>query len=284
MRGCQGTQVYSLQRVRVLLTLWALLSAAASAPAAAQAPLDAARQLYNQGKFDAVVSLATTLRANPVHASGAGLVLGRAYLERFRLSGDRADLVAAREVLRGLKPANFGPQEQAEYLVGLGESLYLEDAYGAAAEIFVCVLDRTADLGHKGSDRVFDWWAASLDRLAQSGLSTDPDALYGEILTRAQAALAGTPGLGAPAYWAAVAARSLGDVVRAWDLAVAGWIRAPLTEGAGETLRADLDRLVLQAIIPERSRQMASTDADRERAASTLKSAWDDVKRDWSPR
>lgn len=284
MRGCHGTQVYSLQRVRVLLTLWASLWAAASAPAAAQAPLAAARQLYNQGKLDAAVSLAATLRGNPVNANGAGLVLGRAYLERFRLSGDRADLVAARDVLRGLKPADLGPQEQAEYLVGLGESLYLEDSYGAAAEIFVSVLGRTADLGRKGSDRVFDWWAASLDRLAQSGLATDPDALYGEILVRAQAALTETPGLGAPAYWAAVAARSLGDVVQAWDLAVAGWVRAPLTEGAGETLRADLDRLVIQAIIPERARQMASTDKDREHAASTLKSAWDDMKRDWNPR
>lgn len=284
MPGCQGTQVHALQRVRGRIVVWAAVAAFLAAPAAAQAPVEAARQLYNQGRFDAAAKLAAKLRSEPSSASAANLVLGRSYLELFRKSADHADLVAAREALREVRPAGLSGREQAEYLVGLGESLYLEDSYGAAAEIFVSAFERSRDLGPRGFDRVFDWWATSLDRLAQSGLVEDADAIYDEILLRAETALSQMPGLSAPAYWTVVASRSLGDVVRAWDAAVAGWVRAPLADDHGAALRADLDRLMLEAIIPERVRQMASTDADRERAAATLRSAWDEVKKDWSLR
>jgi hypothetical protein len=246
--------------------------------------MDAARQLYNQGKFDAAVKLAAKLRGDPSTANPANLVLGRCYLEQYRQSADRADLVAAREALREVHPAALGAREQVEYLVGLGESLYLEESYGAAAEIFVTAFERSRELGGKSFDRVFDWWATSLDRLAQSRMVEDRDALYGEILFRAQAALAQAPGLPAPAYWLVVATRSLGDVVRAWDAAVAAWVRAPLADDYGAALRADLDRLVLQAIIPERARQLAATDSERERQAANLRSAWEAMKKDWSPR
>jgi hypothetical protein len=284
MPGCQGRQVHALQRVSGLVAICAAFLAFVAPPAAAQAAVDAARQLYNQGKYDAAVKLAAKLRGDPVNANTANLVLGRSYLERFRQSADRADLVAAREALREVQPAILATREQTEYLVGLGESLYLQESYGAAAEIFVSAFERSRDLGARGFDRVFDWWATSLDRLAQSGLVEDRDALYGEILFRAQAALAQMPGLAAPAYWLVVATRSLGDVVRAWDAAVAAWVRAPLADDHGAALRADLDRLVLQAIIPERVRQLASSDRDRERTAATLRSEWDEVKKDWSPR
>jgi hypothetical protein len=38
------------------------------------------------------------------------------------------------------------------------------------------------------------------------------------------------------------------------------------------------------AIIPERVRGLASTDADRDRAAVALHAAWEAVKRDWPNR
>jgi tetratricopeptide (TPR) repeat protein len=256
----------------------------AAAPAAAQSPIDAARQLYNQGNYEAAVKLAAKLRRDPGSANAANLVLGRSYLERFRQSADRADLVAGREALREVRPSILPPREQAEYLVGLGESLYLQEAYGAAADIFASAFERGRDLGPRAFDRVFDWWATSLDRLAQSGLMENTESLYTEILDRAETALVHSPGSSAPSYWLVVASRSLGDPVRAWDAAVAGWVRAPMADDHGALLRADLDRLVLEAIIPERVRQMASTDRDRERAATTLRAAWDELKKDWSPR
>ncbi len=284
MPGCQGRQVHALQRVRAVAGIWAAIAGFLAAPVAAQVPLEYARQLYNQGKYDEAVKLAAKLRGDPANLNAANLVLGRSYLERFRQSSDRADLVAAREALREVRPSTLGGREQAEYLVGLGESLYLEESYGAAAEIFVTAFERSRELGPRGFNRVFDWWATCLDRLAQSGLVEDKDALYGEILFRAQAALAQTPSLAAPAYWLVVATRSLGDIVRAWDAAVAAWVRAPLGDDHGEALRADLDRVVLQAIIPERVRQLASTDQERERHAARLRLAWDEIKKDWSPR
>lgn len=284
MPGCQGIQVYALQRVSGRVALWALLAALLAAPAAAQSPIDGARQLYNQGRLDAAIKLAARLRNDPAQMAVANLILGRAYLERFRQSADRADLVAARQALGAVKPAGLGEREQVEYLVGLGESLYLEESYGAAAQIFLSAFEHGQRLGPRGFDRLFDWWATSLDRLAQSGMTEDRDALYTEIVARAQDALASLPGATAPAYWIVVATRSLGEPMQAWDAAVAGWVRAPLADDHGAALRADLDRLVLQAIIPERARDMASTDRDRERAAATLRATWEELKKEWSPQ
>jgi hypothetical protein len=262
--------------------LCAALTALVAVPVAAQVPVDAARQLYNQGNLDGAVKLAARLRNQPALADAANLVLGRSYLERFRQSADPADLVAGREALSAVKPRTLGRREQAEYLVGLGESLYLQDAFGPAAQIFASALERAREIGPQAFDRVFDWWATSIDRHAQSGLVDDVDSLYGEVLFRSETALAQVPGSSAPAYWTVVAARSLGDLSRAWDAAVAAWVRARMAPDDGAALRADLDRLVLQALIPERVRQMATTDVDRERAAASLRSAWEEVKREWA--
>jgi hypothetical protein len=70
-------------------------------------------------------------------------------------------------------------------------------------------------------------------------------------------------------------------LTHAWDAAVAAWIRAPLAEDQGRALRADIDQLVLQAILPERVRLMASTDTDRERVTAVLRASWEAVKKDW---
>ena len=43
---------------------------------------------------------------------------------------------------------------------------------------------------------------------------------------------------------------------RAWDAAIAGWVRARLAGARSATLRADLDKLVLQGIIPDRVRPL----------------------------
>ena len=66
--------------------------------------------------------------------------------------------------------------------------------------------------------------------------------------------LATHPGSGAAAYWLAAAARAQGDLQAAWDAALAGWVRATLTVDRGAALRADLDRLVLRAIVPDRAK------------------------------
>ena len=79
------------------------------------------------------------------------------------------------------------------------------------------------------------------------------------------------------AYWLPAAHRALGELERAWDTAISGWVRSVLAGEAGADLRADLDRLVLQAIIPERVRAQAAGDLDRERLAADLRAAWETV-------
>jgi hypothetical protein len=280
MPGCQHTQVPALQRVSARIALVASLTALSALPAHAQSGLEFARQLYNQGRYEQAITAAARLRVTPV-VDGANLVLGRSYLERFRATADRADLVAAREALRDVRPVQLSSRDRSDYLVGLGESLYLDESYGPAAELFRTALDHSLGLAPRAAERVFDWWATALDRKAQSGEAEEREVIYTQIRDRARAELGQTPGSTAAGYWLVVAYRYLGDLTQAWDAAVAGWIRAPLGEDQGRALRADLDQLVLQAIIPERVRVMTSADRDRERAASSLRAAWDGIKTDW---
>ena len=184
-------------------------------------------------------------------------------------------------------------------MLGLGEALFLEEHYGAAAEMFEVVLARPAPsllppgaqtLGPAAPspvpngasrERVFDWWATALDREAQTRFLIDRDVLYARILDAVRTELAREPGSVAAAYWLSAASRAVGDLDRAWDAAIAGWVRSMLAGPAGAALRSDLDRLVLQAIIPERVRLLAEGDLDRERLAGEMRAAWDAIKRDW---
>ncbi len=280
----QRTQVPLHQWVRASAGLVAALVALSGTPARAQVGLDAARRLYNDGRYAEAIELAARLRAQPGSTDEARLIIGRAQLERYRETADRADLVAAREALRDVRGAALPPREQAELLVGLGESLYLEELYGSAADLFESAFEMAARVSPRAFDRVFDWWATALDRQAQSGMADDRDALYERIQQQARAALLRDPASGPAAYWQVVAYRALADPGRAWEAAIAGWLRAPLADDRGAALRADLDRLVLQAVIPERVRQLADSDADRERAAAQLREVWEGIKKEWTPR
>jgi hypothetical protein len=248
--------------------------------AGAQQGLDPARQLYNQGHYEQAIEAASRLRATPM-VDEANLLLARSYLELFRKTTDSANLVSARQALGEVRPAHLAARDRTDYLVGLGEALYLDDGFGPAAELFESALVRGEDLGPQTFDRVFDWWATSLDRLAQSGGAGNREQLYETVRDRAITELGQMPGSAAAAYWLAASYRYLGDLTHAWDAAIAAWVRAPLAEDQGLALRADIDQLVLQAILPERVRLMASGDAERERVTAVLRASWDGVKKDW---
>lgn len=280
MPGCQHTQVHALQRVSVCVAAAALLGALTASPAGAQQGLDPARQLYNLGRYEQAIETANRLRATPL-ADAANLLVARSYLELFRKSTDRAALVSARQALGEIQPGRLSPRDRTDYLIGLGEALYLDDGFGPAAALFASVLDRGDDLGPVTFDRVFDWWATSLDRQAQSGEAGNREQLYEAIRNRAIVGLGRVPVSSAAAYWLAASYRDLGDLTRAWDAAVAAWVRAPLAEDQGRSLRADIDQLVLQAILPERVRLTASSDSDRERVTAVLRASWEAVKKDW---
>src|SRR5690242_6873733 len=134
---------------------------------AADDPLAKARQLYNQQLFEAAVDAAEQARRVPGHADAADLVAARAYLERFRTSAATDDLANARLRLRRLDPIKFEPRERTEYVIGLGEALYFDGAFGAAADVFESVLRGPESIATDNRERVLEWWADALDRDAR---------------------------------------------------------------------------------------------------------------------
>jgi hypothetical protein len=83
----------------------------------------------------------------------------------------------------------------------------------------------------------------------------------------------------AACYWLAAAARGSGDLDRAWASAQACWVRSSLALDGGSALREDLDKLVTQAIIPEKSAK--GSVRDRRQAAGSLSTEWEAFKRAW---
>jgi hypothetical protein len=128
---------------------------------------------------------------------------------------------------------------------------------------------------------VLDWWATSVDREAQTRQPDERPAIYGRVLERMTEEIAESPGSAAAGYWLAMAARAGGDIDRAWHAAIAGWLRAPLAEDRGAALRTDLDRLVTQAIIPERAAKLTGK-SDVKDAQAAMAAEWEAFKKAWS--
>ncbi len=241
---------------------------------AADDPLARARHLYNERRFEAAVLAAEEARS-PERGDAVDLIVARAYLERFRESASPSDLTSARERLRRIDPDRLNHGERVEYLIGLGEHLFLEGTAGAAANIFDSVLTSPHALTAASRERVLDWWASAVDRDARPRRELDRHPLYERILSRMRDELAQNPGSAVAPYWLAAAASGLGDHQAAWDAALAGWVRASLTGDHGAALRGELDRLVLRMIIPQRARALAQP-------PDSVQQEWDTFKVNWA--
>jgi hypothetical protein len=259
----------------------ALLFLALAVPARAADQLAEARRLYNLGQYEMAERLAREAAAVPARSDAAKVVLGRIQLERFRQSSSAAHLAAARESLRSVDPSGLDAAERVELTIGLAEALYLEGQFGAAAELFESVRQRSVLLGRPAHERVLDWWATSLDKQAQAHSPEERAAYYRLILPRMEEEIAENPGSTAAGYWLAAAARASGNLDRAWHAAQAGWLRAVLADDRGAALRADLNRLVTEALIPERAAKLAARVDPRE-AQNTLLQEWEAFKKAWT--
>jgi hypothetical protein len=258
----------------------ALVLALGLVAAAPPDQLAAARRLYNDGQYDQALAAAHQAEADSATASSARLVIGRIELERYRRSADGSDLSNARAALRSVDPRALDPRERIELQVGLAEVLYLDDRFGASAEMLDPVLDVTGALGPDAHERALDWWATSLDRQAQTMSAADRPAMYRRISERMELELRRDPASSVANYWTAAAARGAGDVERAMAAAAAAWVRASLARDRGAALRADIDRLVTSAVIPERAARASTRDtrqapADMVKEWEAFKSAWD---------
>jgi len=264
---------------RTILVAVMLLGLAPAAWADESPALAKARALYNASDYEGAIDAGSVARRDAAWADASALVIARAHLERYRQGTDARDLSAAREALGTVRAAALSPRDQVDLLIGLGLSLYLGEIYGAAAELFDTALSRSALLAVRDRLLLLDWWATALDREAQSRAFTRRARVFERISTRMEEELRREPGNPVANLWLAVAARGAGDIDSAWNSAVAAWVRSTLSPETAGDLRADLDRLMTQALIPERSRTVVARDPQE--ALTALRTEWEIVKQQW---
>lgn len=260
---------------RLAAVLALVLVASGSARADEPVTLARARTLYNAGDYDGAIAAAEEARRLPAAAPAAAVVLARAHLERYRQRADPADLSSARDALRAVDPGSLLPRDRVELLVALGQSLFLSEAFGAAAELFDTALVHAPAASPRARMLLLDWWASALDREALSRPLDRRPPVFQRIVERMEAELRVDPGCAPASYWLAVAARGTGDLDRAWNAAIAGWVRAAFHPDTAESVRADLDRLVTQALIPERARQRPGGSVE------AMRDQWELIKSQW---
>ena len=108
-----------------------------------------ARSLYNQRQFDDAIEAASVAQKVPATADAAAVVLARSHLERYRERANPSDLSAARVALGTVRVSALDTRDNIDYLMALGEALFFEDDYGAAASLFESGLDGAVAQGRK---------------------------------------------------------------------------------------------------------------------------------------
>jgi hypothetical protein len=266
------------RRVRALATLiFLLVASSAGAAGDGEEALATARRLYNTREYEGAINAANMARASIEHVDSADLIAARAYLEQYRASGLADHLISGRDRLRRVDPQRLSALERLEWVVGLGEALYFEEFPGAAASVFESVLADGYLLGLEARDRVLDWWASAMDGFGRPRSDLERQSIYQRVRDRMRDEMVLNPTSAAAPYWLAAAAAAQGDWAGAWDGVLAGWVRAPLTSDHGAALRADLDRLTLRAIVPERAKLLA-------RPAEDLLAEWEAFKLRWTKK
>ena len=250
------------------------------APIAAQrAELAKARSAYNQQQFEDAIAAALNAQKVGGTADAATVVLSRAYLERYRQRDNPADLAAARAQLGTVRVSNLDSRDHVDFMMALGEALFFEDDFGAAAAMFESGIDSALAQGGATGEAMLDWWGSAVERQAESLERDQRAVVFGRMRERMTRELARNPASAAGAYWAVVAARGSGDARGAWDGAVAAWVRARLAGSRSAQLRADLDKLVLEGIIPDRVRTLPQE--KRGQAEADLRTEWAILKERW---
>jgi hypothetical protein len=267
--------------MRFLGAAMVVLLACGTAHAAEPAALARARTLYNEGNYDGAIDAAKEALKVPAASDAASLVIARSHLERYRQRGDAGDLTSAREILHGVRLQSLAGRDRVDLLIGLGQLLFLGESFGAAAELFDTALAQGAALPPRTRTLILDWWASSMDREAQSRPPDRRNPVFQVLVGRMEHELRTDPGNAPAAYWLAVGARGMGDLDRAWDCAIAGWVRATLNPDTAPALRADLDKLVTQALVTERARQRPFPGRDPADTVNALLGEWDLIKSQW---
>ena len=253
---------------------------AVSAQPVATDPLARARQLYNAGQYDEAITAAREAAPHVSSQSEVNLLLGRALLERHRASRTTEDLAGARAALGAVDASGLSDRGRLDLVVGMGEALYLDGQYRSAASLLEPALEQMGLLSPAAREQVVDWWGTAMDRYAQTRPPEERGVIYDDISARLRLHLARYPDSSASSYWLPASALARGELELAWDLALAGWVRSTLAPDKGVQLRTDLDRLVTQALIPERVKRLVD-EPDADAAAARFAAEWDEAKGRW---
>jgi hypothetical protein len=238
-----------------------------------------ARTLFNERKFDQAIEAAELARKTTDTADAAGIVLARAHLERYRQVADPADLGAARTALGDVNVERLGTPDRAEYLIAIGGSLFLEDDFGAAAEIFESAIEVAPAAGENAREAVLDWYGSAMERWAAPYVTSRRAVMLERLVRRMEREQARNPGSRAASYWLVAGLRAQGNLERAWQAAIAAWVRAPIAGPSALGLRTDVDRLVREGVIPDRGRE--APEAEKETREAALRAEWELVKEKW---
>ena len=246
---------------------------------AQRADLAEARTLYNKRQFDGAIEAAKAAQKMPATADAATVVLARAHLERYRERANPDDLSAARVALGTVRVSNLDSRDHVDFLMALGEALFFEDDYGAAATLFESGIDRAIAQGRRPARRCSSGGAARSSATPTPSSARAASTAFRRLRERMSRELARNPGSAAAAYFLVVARGAAASPSRP------GMPRSPAGCARGwpararRTLRADLDKLVLEGIIPDR---VAALSAERrEQAESDLRGEWAVVKERW---
>ena len=264
-------------RVAVLLLA---LSGSPFSIAAAQDQLSEARRLYNTQQFEAAERAARAATAQPRAANSARVVLARILLERYRQSSNPAHLTEARDALRGANPTTLDPRERVELMLGYAEGLFLEDRFAAAAELFEPAIAAAGQLGPAAHTRALDWWATAVDRHAATRPFPERWQFYERIIKKMNEELETDPGSGPANYWLVAAAHGSGDLDAAWATAQASWVRTTFSAARVVQTRADIDRVVMEGIIPARAARVSSRDSNL--VVAGMVGEWEAFKNSWT--
>jgi hypothetical protein len=264
---------------RTVCLVLALAAAAVPARGAESPALVRARTLFNAANYEGAIDAASVARRDPTWADAGSLVVARAHLERFRQSGNIQDLTEARAALGVIRVATLSPRDRVDLVIGMGQALYFGETYGAAADLFEAALERGDLLAERDRGLLLDWWATALDREAQLRGPENRTSTYERIAARMDRELRDDPSSAVASYWKVIAARGTGDLDLAWSAAIAAWVRSTLNPSTTDQLRSDIDRVVAQALIPERARQHPARDTQD--PVELLAAEWGLIKQHW---
>lgn len=244
-----------------------------------RADLARARTAYNQRQFDLAIEAAAAAQKVQATADAAAVVLARAHLERYRERANPDDLSAARVSLGTVRVSNLDTRDNVDYLMALGETLFFDDDYGAAATLFESGIDAAVAQGPQTGEAMLEWWGSAVERHADALDRVARQPVFQRLRERMARELSRNPGSAAAAYFLVVAIRGTDQPVEAWEAAIAGWVRARMAGARSAALRADLDKLVLEGIIPDRVRAVPAD--KRAQTEAELKGEWAVVKERW---